>query len=180
MQTQWMGPPRCILIPGGQQSRRFIDLTSSWLFMSNWKSHQNVVQGHLVNFLPGVKNQMEQHNCMSLDPTGVYVKGQYCNTGNSHTVEFFVELTHQCKSCIQGNWAKSYFIKSMHNVVIGPWKHNGEDPLDVFACQDTNRVDGLSIWPPLDDLCLVESHIKMWFRDTWWLLVLEQKSNEAT
>ena len=144
--------------------------------MSSWKSPQNVVQGYLVTFNPGVKKQMEHHNCMELALVGVYGKGWYGNTTNSHTVEFFVELTHQFKSCIQGNWEKSSFMKSIHNVDNVPSKQSGEAPLYVVTCQETNRVDGSSIRPPVDDLCPVESFLKMWFMDTWWLLVLKCKT----
>ena len=60
--------------------------------MSSWKSPQNVVQGHLVTFGPRAKKQMEQHNCMSLAPIGVYGKCQYGNTTNSCTMEFFCRV----------------------------------------------------------------------------------------
>ena len=65
-----------------------------------------MVQGHLVTFGPRAKNQMEEHDCMSFTLVGVYGKGPFGNTTNSFMVEFFVELTHQCKSCIQENLAK--------------------------------------------------------------------------
>ena len=106
MKTWWTGPPRCSHMPGYQRSQGFIHPTSGCWFMSSWKSPQNVVQGHLVTFGPGEKNQMEQHNCMSLDTIGVYGKGLHGNTTNSFMVDLFVEMAHQCKSCIQGNWEK--------------------------------------------------------------------------
>ena len=62
-----------------------------------------MVQGHLVTFGPEVKNQIEKHNLMLLDHVGVYGQGRYGNTTNSCTVDFFAELTHQCKSFSQGN-----------------------------------------------------------------------------
>ena len=62
-----------------------------------------MVQGHLVTFGPGEKKKMDQNNCMLLDLVGMYGKGQYGNTTNSPMVVFFAELTHQGKSCIQGN-----------------------------------------------------------------------------
>ena len=99
-------PPRCSYILGDQQSRWFIDPAFGWWSMSSWKLPQNVVQGHLVTFGPGAKYQMEQHNFIPLDSAGLYRKGWYGNTIYSLTVEFFAEFTHQCKSCIQGNWAK--------------------------------------------------------------------------
>ena len=58
-------------------------------------------------------------------------------------------------------------MKSMHNVVTGACKHGGEGPLDLAACQHTNRVDGSSIWPPVANLCRVEIRLKMWFTETW-------------
>ena len=57
----------------------------------------------LGDFGPQVKNQMDKHNCMSLAPESVYIQGLYGNTTNSFMVDLFAELTHQCKSWIQGN-----------------------------------------------------------------------------
>ena len=94
-------PPICSCMQGYQQSWRFINPTSTWRFMSSWKSPQNVVQGHLVTFGLRVKTQMEKHTFMLLDTAIVYKKGIYGNTTKNHTMDCFVELTHQCKSCIQ-------------------------------------------------------------------------------
>ena len=88
MQTRWRGPPRCSCILGDRWIRWFVDLTSSWRFISSWNSPQNVVQGHLVTFGLGEKNKTKQHNCMPSAPASVYGQGQYGNTTNSHTVEF--------------------------------------------------------------------------------------------
>ena len=60
----------------------------------------------------------------------------------------------------------------MHNEVTGPCKSDGEVPLDVVTCQETNRVDGSSI----QRLCRVESQMKMLFNDTF--KVQEQKKTE--
>ena len=40
-----------------------------------------------------------------------------------------------------------------------------------MACQETNRVDGSSIRPPVSKLCQVASCMNMLFRDTWSLSV---------
>ena len=61
--------------------------------MFSLKSHENVIQGHLVTFGPGVKNQMDQKNCMSLAPETLYGKGQYGNTTKTGMVEGFSKLT---------------------------------------------------------------------------------------
>ena len=74
MQTQWRGPTRGNGMPGDQQSRRLIDLTSSFQVMLSYKLHENVIQGHLVTLGPGEKNQMEQQDCMSLALISVYGK----------------------------------------------------------------------------------------------------------
>ena len=72
MKTHWGGPSRGNGMLGDQQSRRLIDSTSGCRVMLSCKSHENVVQGHLVTLGPGAKNQTEQQYCMSLAPTGVY------------------------------------------------------------------------------------------------------------
>ena len=72
MQTWWIGPNRGNGMPGDQQSRRLVDLTSGFRVMSSCKSHENVVQGHLVTPNPRAKNQMEQQDFMSLALTSVY------------------------------------------------------------------------------------------------------------
>ena len=106
MQIGWRGPARCIPMPGYQQIQRFVDMTSCFWFVSSLMSPQNVVQGNFVTFGPGAKKQMEQRNCMSFAPTGVYGKCWYVNTTNSCMMDFFAKLTHQCKSFIQGSWEK--------------------------------------------------------------------------
>ena len=74
MQTQWRVPTRGNGMPGYQQSQQLIDPTSGFLFMSSCKSHENVIQGHLVTLGPGTKNQTEQQHCMLLALTSVYGK----------------------------------------------------------------------------------------------------------
>ena len=83
------------------------------------------------------------------------------------------EINAQCSHRAMQTWWRG---PSMHNVVTDAWKHGGEGPLDVFACQETSGVDGSSIQPTVVDLCPVESHLKMWFCDTWWLLFMEWKT----
>ena len=51
----------------------------------------------------GSEKQTEQQNCMSLAPKTLYGQGRYGNPTNTEMIEVFVELTHQCKSCIEGN-----------------------------------------------------------------------------
>ena len=70
-------------------------------------------------------------------------------------------------------------MKLMHNLVTVSCKHGGEGPLYIVACQEANGVDGSSIRPPASDLCRVESRVKMWFRDTWWLSVWEKKTKQS-
>ena len=53
-------------MPGDQQSRWLVNPTYGCRVMSSCKSHENVVQGHLVTLGSGVKNQTEQKNYMSL------------------------------------------------------------------------------------------------------------------
>ena len=72
MQTRWRGPARGNGMPRYQQSRQLIDLTSGCRVISMCKSHENAIQGHLVNLGPGAKKQMEQQDCMPLALTGVY------------------------------------------------------------------------------------------------------------
>ena len=74
--------------------------------MSSCKSHENVIQGHLVTLDPKVKNQTEQQDFMSLASITVYGKFIYGNTTKTRMLEGFAELTHQCESCIEGNLAK--------------------------------------------------------------------------
>ena len=95
MQTQWRGPTRGIGMPGYQQSRRIINLTSDFLFMSSCKSHENVVQGHLVTLGPGEKDQMEQQYFTLLALIGVYIQFRYGNMTKTSTEEGFLDLTHQ-------------------------------------------------------------------------------------
>ena len=71
--------------------------------MSSCKSHENVVQGHLVTLGPGEKNQMKQQDFMSLAPIGVYGQFRHGNTTKTGMEEGFSEITHQCESCIEGN-----------------------------------------------------------------------------
>ena len=71
--------------------------------MSSCKSHENFVQGHLVTLGLGEKKQMEQQDCMLLASASVHGKCRYGNTTKAGMVEGFVELTHQCESCIEGN-----------------------------------------------------------------------------
>ena len=66
--------------------------------MSSWKSHENVVQGHLVTLGSRLKKEKEQKDCMPLAPISMYGK-----TVKTSTMEGFAELTHQCESCIEGN-----------------------------------------------------------------------------
>ena len=61
-------------------------------------------------------------------------------------------------------------MKTMHNGSIGPCKRGGEGPLEVMACQETNKFDGSSIQAPVAELCGVASCMKMLFMDTWSLL----------
>ena len=103
MQTWWRGPYRGNGIPGDQQIRELIDLTSGFQVMLSFKLHENVVHGHLVTLGPGAKKQTKQQDCMSLAPTSVYGQCRYGNTTKTGTVEGFVESTHQCESCIEGN-----------------------------------------------------------------------------
>ena len=103
MEMQWRGTSRGNGMLGDQRSQQLIDTTSGFRVMSSCKSHENVVQRHLVIFCPRAKNQMEKQNCMLLAPTSLYGKCRYGNTTNNSTVEGFVELTHQCKSSIEGN-----------------------------------------------------------------------------
>ena len=107
MQTWWRGTTRGNGIPGDQRSRQIIDMTSSCQVMSSCKSHENVVQGHLVTLGPGAKNKMEQQDCMPLDLTIMYGQCCYGNTTNTGMMEGFAVLTHQCESCIEGNKAKT-------------------------------------------------------------------------
>ena len=72
MKTWWRGPTRGNCMQGDQRSRCLVDPSSSCRVMSSCKSHENVVQGHLVTLGPGVKNQMEQQEWMSLALIGVY------------------------------------------------------------------------------------------------------------
>ena len=74
--------------------------------MSSSNSHENVVQGHLVTLGVGEKKQIEKQDCMLLSLKSVYDQCRYGNTTKTGTVEGFVELTHQCKSCIEGNSEK--------------------------------------------------------------------------
>ena len=101
MQTWWRGPTRGNGMLGDQQSRRLVDSTSSFQVMSSCKSHENVIQGHLVTLGPGAKNQTEQQGCMPLALAGVYGQFQHGNTTKTGTEEGFSELTHQCESCIK-------------------------------------------------------------------------------
>ena len=103
MKTRWRGPSRGNGILGDQRSRQLIDPTSGFRVMSSWKSHENVVQGHLVTLGPGEKDQTEQQDCMLLAPIGVYGQFQHGNTTKTGMLEGFAELTHQCESCIEGN-----------------------------------------------------------------------------
>ena len=52
MQTWWRGPSRGNGMPGDQRIQRIIDPTSGCWVMSSCKSHENVVQGHLVTLGP--------------------------------------------------------------------------------------------------------------------------------
>ena len=72
MQTWWRGASRGNGMPRGQQSLWLIDPTSGCRVMSSCKSHENVIQGHLVTLGLRAKNQMEQKDCMTLDLIGVY------------------------------------------------------------------------------------------------------------
>ena len=103
MKTWWRGPTRGNGILGDQRIRRIIDPTSSCRVMSSWKSHEDVVHGHLVTLDSGVKKQTEQQDCMSLALIGVYGQFQHGNTTKTGTEEVFSELTHRCESCIEGN-----------------------------------------------------------------------------
>ena len=49
--TRGRGPPRGNGMLGDQQIRRFVDPTSGFRDMSSPRSHENVVQGQLVNCL---------------------------------------------------------------------------------------------------------------------------------
>ena len=66
-------------------------------------------------------------------------------------------------------------MKSKHNEVIGPLKNKGEGHLEVITCE----VNGFSIRLLVSELCPVESHMKMSFRDTWWLSVWEKKNKRS-
>ena len=95
-------------MPGDQWSQLLIDLTFGFRVLSSWKSHENVVQGHLLTLGLGAKNQTEHQYYMSLALTGVYGQCRHGNTTKTGMVEVevFSELTHQCESCIKGNCAK--------------------------------------------------------------------------
>ena len=55
MQTQYRGLPTGNGIPGDQNNQRLVDPKSGCRVMLSWKSHENVVQGHLVTFILGEK-----------------------------------------------------------------------------------------------------------------------------
>ena len=74
--TRGRGPPRGNGMPGDRRIQRFFDLTSIFLDMSSCRSHENVVQGQLVNLGPGAKNQMERRKCVPSAPASVYGKFQ--------------------------------------------------------------------------------------------------------
>ena len=78
-------------------------MTSGFRVMLSCKSHENVVQGHLVTLDPRAKNQTEQKECMSLDLIGVYGQWRHGNATKIGMVEGFSELTHQCESYVEGN-----------------------------------------------------------------------------
>ena len=103
MQTRWREPSRGNGILGYQRSQRLIESTSGCQVMSSYKSHENVVQGHLVILSLGAKKQMEQQDCMPLALMSVYGQCRYGNTTKIGMVEVFAELTHQCESYIEGN-----------------------------------------------------------------------------
>ena len=69
--------------------------------MSSCKSHENVVQGHLVNFRPGAKKKTEQEDCVPLAPTSVCGQCRRGNTANTGSGEVFAELTHQCEIALK-------------------------------------------------------------------------------
>ena len=89
MKTWWIGPPRGNGMPRDQWSRRLIDPTSGCRVMSSWKSHENVIQGHLVTLGPRAKKQTEEQYCIPLALTSVYGKCWYGNTTKTRTVEGF-------------------------------------------------------------------------------------------
>ena len=103
MQTRWRGPTRGNGMPGDQRSQHLIDPTFGCRVIPSCESHENFIQGHLVTLGPGLKNQMEQQDCMLLAPISVYCQCRYGNTTKTRTVEGFVELTHQSESCIERN-----------------------------------------------------------------------------
>ena len=72
MKMWWRGPIRGNGMLGYQWHQWLIDPTIGFWFMSSCKSHENVIQGHLVTLGPGAKNQMEQQDCMSLALIGVH------------------------------------------------------------------------------------------------------------
>ena len=102
MKTSCRDPLKGNDILGDQRSRRLIDPTSIFQFMSSCKSHENAIQGHLVTLGLGAKNQTKQQDCMLLAPIGVYGQLQHGNTTKTGTKDGFADLTHQCESCIEG------------------------------------------------------------------------------
>ena len=72
MRTREKGPPRGNGMPGDQRIRRFVDPTSGFRDMPSPGSHENVVQGQLVNLGPGAKNQTKRGKCVTSAPASVY------------------------------------------------------------------------------------------------------------
>ena len=105
--AQGRGPPRGNGMPRDQWSRRFIDLTSGCRVMSICRSHENIVQGHLVTLGPGAKNQTEQRDCMSSAPASVYGQCRHAWTTITGSVQGLQELTEQCDIFTGLHWAKN-------------------------------------------------------------------------
>jgi len=70
--TRGRGPARGNGMPRDQRIRRFVDPTSGCRDMPSPGSHENVVQGQLVNHGPGAKNQTERGKCVPSAPASVY------------------------------------------------------------------------------------------------------------
>ena len=154
MKTWWRGPTRGNGIPGDQLSRWPIDSTYHCWVMLSCKSNENVVQGYLVTLGMGEK----KNGRARLHVIGFY-KCFWLMSIWEHYQDYhgggFCRFDPPMRELHWRKLSKTLVYENDAQWIHWAMKTWWRAPIKVMACQETNRVDNLSIWPPVAELCRV-------------------------
>jgi len=143
--------------------------------MASSNSHQNALQGHMVNLFKGAKIQPRLHFQVLWVHTSFYRSKR--GDGSIHRLSGrgFMSLSPQCKNCTVCHWPKPYLMRWQGNAILGPLHWRWRGVLAKIPCHRPNGLNGSSIGVPNCKLWRVLTRIKMPFKDTWWICLRHLK-----